>query len=80
MKIPDEITRLEDAAERWADEQIIEGDFLCSCGKLCPLQDGLAIYNSPYAPPVCPECYDEIVTKPMIEADLDNPLNYKENS
>ena len=59
MYIPDPIERAEEAIERWADNNIINEDFICSCGKLCRLIDGQTIDSNPYAIPICPECFDE---------------------
>jgi hypothetical protein len=60
MYIPDPIERAEASAERWAEENVVNySDFLCGCGKLCPLQDGQSLSDNPYAPPVCPDCFQE---------------------
>lgn len=59
MNLPDPIEIAEASAERWADEHVINKDFLCSCGKLCPLQDGQTISENPYAQPYCPDCFGE---------------------
>jgi len=60
MYIPDPIERAEASAERWAEENVVNyADFLCSCGNLCPLQEGETLSADPYAIPVCPECAEK---------------------
>ena len=73
MYIPDTIEIMEASAERWAEENIVNSDFLCSCGKLCSLQDGQTISSNPYANPVCHECFQEwydYKTKEAKDADI----------
>ena len=59
MYLPDPIERAEASAERWAEENVNYADFLCSCGKLCSLQEGETLDANPYAIPVCPECAEK---------------------
>lgn len=61
MYLPDPIERLEASAEAWAEEHIINKDFLCSCGELCPLQDGNTVSPNPYSELVCPTCMEELI-------------------
>ena len=59
MYLPDLIERMEASAERWAEEYIKDNLFKCGCGKMCELKDGQPISNNPFAPPVCPDCFEE---------------------
>ena len=59
MYIPDPIERMENIAESWADENIKGDQFKCGCEKWCSLNDGQPIDSNPYAPPVCPDCFDK---------------------
>ena len=59
MRLPDPIERMEASAERWADENIKGNMFKCGCGKMCKMDDGETIDPSPYARPVCPDCFED---------------------
>jgi len=59
--IPDQIERWEASAERWFDENVRGDEFLCSCEKWCKLSDGQPSSPNPYAPPICPDCLDEML-------------------
>lgn len=50
------IEQLEAAAEAWADKHVTGDSFVCGCGKLCKLGDGVVLTPNPYGTPVCPDC------------------------
>jgi len=54
------IEQWEDAAERWAAENVCGENFICGCGQQCKLDEGIMISPNPYAPPVCPDCAKDI--------------------
>jgi hypothetical protein len=56
MTIPDPIEAGEASAERWAAENLMDDNFICGCGALCKINEGVYIHPNPYAPPVCPDC------------------------
>ena len=58
-RLPEPLERLEASAERWANENISGDLFKCGCGRMCKLMDGEVISENPYAPPICPECFEE---------------------
>jgi len=59
MYIPDPIEQMENIAERWAFDNVRGDKFKCDCGKWVPLNDGQPIDRNPYAPPVCPDCFEK---------------------
>lgn len=52
----DQFEAMEEAAERWADENLRGDNFICDCGMLCKLDAGVYVSANPYAPPICPVC------------------------
>lgn len=72
MYIPDPIELGEARCERWAEDNMVNcSDFLCSCGKLCPLRDGETLSADPYAIPVCGACAEKYFKK-MKEKNVDS--------
>ena len=60
----DIIERMEDAAEQEFYEMTKdcpEGYFKCDCGRVAHLDNAHPIANSPWAMPVCGDCFDEFV-------------------
>ena len=60
--IPDPIERLEMQAEAIADELYHHGQWHC-CECKTPIPEGQeeTLSANPYAPPVCPECFEKAV-------------------
>ncbi len=56
MRIPDPIECAEADVERWADKHVDGDSFVCSCGQICKLDNGVIMTPNPYGIPVCPEC------------------------
>lgn len=58
----DWLQSMEDAATRRLDE-MTEGlspdEFRCDCGKVFPLKDAMPSNETPYAVPMCHDCFDE---------------------
>jgi hypothetical protein len=54
MMDPTEIA--EAVIERWAEENMRDDQFRCSCGVWIPIDGGFYMSGNPYAPPVCMEC------------------------
>jgi len=67
MHLPDIIEVMENAAERWAEDNIWHNEetnalvFKCGCGKVTKLAEGQPSGPDPYAPPICLECFDKAV-------------------
>jgi len=61
----DILEQMEDSAERWADQLNMDHDSIdcCNCHKRVKLNDTSPAYDSPYAPPICQECVEEIYLK-----------------
>ena len=61
----DIIEQMEDSAEFWAEKLNMNYDSVdcCNCKKRCKLSEVSSAYDSPYAPPICPNCVDEIYFK-----------------
>ena len=38
-----------------------DNKFICGCGRIADLDSAMPVTNSPYAEPVCPHCWDEIM-------------------
>ena len=51
--------RMEAFVERWADENIKNGKFLCGCGYWFDLKDAETLSANPYSLPVCPDCCEK---------------------
>jgi len=59
MYIPDPIELREARCERWAEDNVKDKMFKCSCGKWCDIGDGGTISPDPYAIPICCDCFEE---------------------
>ena len=59
MSLMDPVERMEYAAEKWADGNIVGSNFRCKCGKWCDLDNGHSVDPNPYSIPICPDCLKE---------------------
>jgi len=59
MHVPDPIERGEIRAESWYFDNVKNGVATCVCGKQFKLDEGDFVSPDPYAPPVCPDCFQE---------------------
>jgi hypothetical protein len=60
----DILKRLEGAAEQEFYEMtknVPEGCFKCDCGKTAKLENAHPVANSPYAMPVCDDCFQDFI-------------------
>jgi len=55
----DVVERMEVGADAWAASRVAGDRFQCDCGQWAPLCEGKPTHPSPYAAPVCPDCFDE---------------------
>lgn len=56
---------MENAAELTLDEMtegLPRGKFRCFCGQIDDLAHAAAATDSPYAPPMCRDCYEQAIT------------------
>lgn len=53
----DIVENMEDAATRWAEDNIKDDQFLCpTCKRWCNLNEAKPSFSSPYAIPICKDC------------------------
>ena len=62
-RIPDFCERGEAACEAWAAENAHGDTFTCCCGAECPWEKAETLSPNPYAIPVCPKCFEEVMDK-----------------
>jgi hypothetical protein len=64
MELPDPLECWENAAERYADENMKGDSIRCAnCGGWVPLDQTWPSSNNPYSPPICYECVEPLKGK-----------------
>lgn len=61
MRLPDPLERGEARIERWAAENLCGDIATCLCGREFNIEDGQTLSPDPFAIPVCPTCFDELL-------------------
>lgn len=63
MHIPDPTELGERRIEDWAFDSVNGNVMTCPCGKTCDINQAETLSPDPYAIPVCPDCFDDYMSR-----------------